>query len=370
MTTRLKISIPAKAAHEYPITISTNLLHNWSQWLEPYAPNKKIVIISDNTVTDLYGNEFCQQLNSSGYHAIILSFAAGEKSKSITTKLELEEKMFEFGVDRHTLCIALGGGVVGDLAGFTAATYMRGINFIQIPTTLLAMIDSSVGGKTAVNTSYGKNIIGAFWQPQAVIMDTTLLQTLPREQIINGLFEAIKIFLTCDYEAVVFCRDNLDALIALNESALARVLQRAVALKAEVVEIDEQELNLRMILNFGHTVGHALEKLSHYQLLHGYGVGIGMLVEAKVANLLGLLSDQDYTLLSDILAQMSITPQMLNGYKVSDIINAMRGDKKNINQQIKLVLTTGIGQVKNINNQVAFAVDETIIIQALTLLQQ
>jgi 3-dehydroquinate synthase len=357
----LQVNIPAKSSLHYPIMIAPQLLTNWQSWIKDYAPSKKIIIVSDSNVANLYGNNFCKELNSAGYKCQILHFTAGEASKSATTKLELEEKMFSFGCDRHTLCIALGGGVVGDLAGFTAATYMRGMNYIQIPTSLLAMIDSSVGGKTAVNSSYGKNIIGAFWQPQAVIMDTELLKTLPREQIINGFFEAVKIFLTLNAEQFNFCCTHLDAILNLEQAPLVQVLREAVALKAHVVEIDEQEQNLRMILNFGHTVAHALEKLSDYKVLHGYAVAIGMLVEAKIAELSGLLDNSDYKLITEFLAKLGITPQLLAGYKITELISAMRGDKKNKNQQIVLVLLSGIGQVKNIDNKVAFAVDESII---------
>lgn len=366
MDINLNINLPAKAGYSYPIVIAPGLLNNWAQWLSGYAGSKKIIIISDSNVSALYGQKLADSLNAAGYTARLLSFPAGEYSKSAQTKLELEEQMFAFGVDRHTLCLALGGGVVGDLAGFTAATYMRGIQFVQIPTSLLAMIDSSVGGKTAVNTSYGKNIIGAFWQPKAVIMDCDLLKTLPREQIVNGLFEAVKIFLTSDREYFEYSAQKLDLIINLDYEPLTVVIKRAVTLKAEVVEIDEQELNLRMILNFGHTVGHALEKLSNYTVLHGFGVGVGMIVEAYIAKLMGLLSAEDYLAIEKFLLAMGVNLRLLAKYDINDIVTAMRGDKKNINQQIKLVLLTGIGSVKNINNQVAFPVEDTVIAEALT----
>ncbi len=366
MEINLKISLPAKTGHSYPIVIAPQLLTNWTQWLPNYARSKKIVIISDSTVAELYGSQLAASMNAAGYLARLLTFPAGEFSKSANTKLELEEQMFAFGVDRHTLCLALGGGVVGDLAGFTAATYMRGIQFIQIPTSLLAMIDSSVGGKTAVNTSYGKNIIGAFWQPQAVMMDCDLLKTLPTEQIVNGLFEAVKIFLTSDREHFEYCAKRLDSIINLDYQPLTRVIKRAVELKAQVVEIDEQELNLRMILNFGHTVGHALEKLSNFSVLHGFGVGLGMIVEAYIAKLSGLLTATDYTQIEQFLLMMGVDLTLLNKYDHNEIITAMRGDKKNINQQIKLVLLTGIGSVKNIDNQVAFPISDELILSALS----
>lgn len=364
----LQVNLPAKVAHYYPIVIEPKLLTNWQNWIKDYAQTKKVIIISDDNVAKLYGKAFCAELSAAGYQCQLLDFEAGEASKSASTKLELEEKMFAFGCDRHTLCVALGGGVVGDLAGFTAATYMRGMNYIQIPTSLLAMIDSSVGGKTAVNTSYGKNIIGAFWQPRAVIMDTELLKTLPREQVINGFFEAIKIFLTLNAEQFNFCCANLTAILNLEHTPLVQMISEAVALKAHVVEVDEQEQNLRMILNFGHTVAHAIEKLSNYKVLHGYAVGIGMLVEAKIAEISGLLTSADYKKVAAFLAELEITPKLLDGYQVSELISAMRGDKKNKNQQIVLVLLSGIGQVKNIDNKVAFSVDEQVIEAAFNTL--
>lgn len=365
MSTVLQVNIPAKPTKSYPIIIAAGLLKNWQEWIAGYCHSGKIIIITDDMVAALYGETLCENLQTCGYRTELIIFPHGEASKSALTKMDVEDKMFAFGCDRHTLCIALGGGVVGDLAGFTAATYMRGINFIQVPTSMLAMIDSSVGGKVAVNTSYGKNNIGAFWQPQAVIMDTSLLKSLPREQIINGLFEAVKIFLTCDREYFQFCADYLGAILDLEENALIKVLSRAVALKAHVVEIDEQEQNLRMILNYGHTIAHALEKLSNYNIIHGFAVGIGMLVEAKIANLSGLLDSTGYEQIKNLLERLQIDLSWLRRFADEDILTAMRGDKKNINQEIVMVLLTGIGQVKNINNKVAFPVDEDIIREAL-----
>jgi len=365
MNTTLHVNIPAKAAKNYPIIIAEGLLKSWQEWLANYCHSGKVVIITDDIIAGLYGEVLCENLQLSGYRAELIIFPHGEASKSSLTKMDVEDKMFAFGCDRYTLCIALGGGVVGDLAGFTAATYMRGIDFIQVPTSMLAMIDSSVGGKVAVNTSYGKNNVGAFWQPKAVIMDISLLKSLPREQIINGFFEAIKIFLTCDQKYFEYCQANLGAILDLEQKELIHILSKAVALKAHVVEIDEQEQHLRMILNFGHTVAHALEKLSNYSIMHGFAVGLGMLVEAKVANLLGLLDNRGYEIIAGVLPRLQIDLSWLRNYKNEDIIQAMRGDKKNVNQEIVMVLLTGIGQVKNINNKVAFPVDENVIKQAL-----
>ncbi|AUR52118.1 3-dehydroquinate synthase [Aquella oligotrophica] len=365
MISSINVNIPPKPARSYPIVIASGLLKNAQEWIAEYCHSGKVVIISDDTVAKMYGELLCDNLQASGYQVELIIFPSGENSKNIATKTAIEEEMFAFGCDRHTLCVALGGGVVGDMAGFIAATYMRGMDFIQVPTSMLAMIDSSVGGKVAVNSSYGKNNIGAFWQPKAVIMDIDLLKSLPKDQIINGFFEAVKIFLTCDGEHFEFCESHLDLILALEEKSLIKVLQKAVALKAMVVEIDEEERNLRMILNYGHTIAHALEKLSKYVIMHGFAVGLGMLIEAKVANLLGLLADTDFIRVSKFLSRLDINTSILKSYDNQSIIAAMRGDKKNLNQETVLVLLTGIGSVKNIDNKVAFPVAESVIAEAL-----
>lgn len=370
MIASLQVNIPAKPAQEYPILINSGLLKNWNSWLPKYLKSNKIVIISDDKVKPLYADKLSEELNSDGYQAKLITFPNGEHSKSIITKLKLEEEMFSFGCDRHTLCLALGGGVVGDLTGFTAATYMRGIDYVQIPTSLLAMIDSSVGGKTGINNAYGKNNIGAFYQPKAVIMDTSLLSSLPREHIVNGFLEAIKIFATLDTDSYEYCCNNLESILNLEIAPIKHVIEKAVALKAQVVEIDEHEVNLRMILNFGHSVGHAIEKLSNYEVLHGYAVGIGMLVEAKVAQLSGTLSVSDFLQLTDLLSKLGITKNLITNYEASEVIRAMRGDKKNINQQISLILLSGIGSTKNIANKVSFPVEESLIIEAFNALKE
>lgn len=370
MNPQVSVHIPERQAKSYPIYIEQDIISKISQVIEKHASTTKCLIISDSIVSKTYGEKLKDNLLAAGYQVKLITFPAGETNKSAITKLQIEEEMFAFGCDRNTVCIALGGGVVGDMVGFTAATYMRGIRYIQVPTSLLAMIDSSVGGKTAINTSYGKNIIGAFWQPVAVVMDTDLLQSLPREHIINGFFEAIKIFLTLDKDHVLYSERNLESIISLDKLYLLPVLKRAVELKAHVVEVDEHERNLRMILNFGHTVGHALEKLSNYEVLHGYCIAYGMLAEAKIAVLLELLSVDDYNYIASLLARLGVDQHYFANLDVDTIIKYMRGDKKNTDLKIKLVLLNGIGSVKNIDNQVAFFVEEETIRAALIELKK
>ena len=195
---KIEVHIPQVAAVNYPVRIEPGLLNQFTRWLADNSRSAEIVIITDHTVKKLYGRLLAHSLKQAGWQVLLLSIPPGEHSKNFEVKQSLENKMLRQGYGRQTVCLALGGGVVGDLAGFIAATYMRGISLIQIPTSLLAMIDSSVGGKTAINTEYGKNLIGAFWQPVSVVADVHCLRTLPKKHLINGLIEAIKMFLTHD----------------------------------------------------------------------------------------------------------------------------------------------------------------------------
>jgi len=361
---RLSVQIPAKRAFSYPILMGQKLLENPQAWLPDVAQYDQVIIITDHQVKKHYGTALAQQLMALGYPVQLLSFPAGEKSKQQQTKQFLEEKMLRARCNRNTLCLALGGGVVGDLAGFLAATYMRGIAYIQIPTTLLAMVDSSVGGKTALDTAFGKNLIGAFWQPQAVIADLTCLKSLPQQQLINGLVEALKIFLTSDVKSFQYAAKNLDKLLAYDPKVLLEIIQRAVAIKADVVEKDEKESNLRMVLNFGHTIGHALEQLSDYKMLHGYAVAYGILVEAKISEMLGFLSPKNYRLIQMIFARLGIVGKALKKTNVSQVIKMTKLDKKVKTGQAYYVLLKDLGEVCEKEKRFAHPVADAIVKQA------
>lgn len=360
------VKLPARKAYNYPIFINSGIIDNICEYLSKVASCGKIVLICDETVRGLYALALQNKLKMSSYDVLLLSFASGEQSKNYANFEYLLNEMLKFKCDRHSLCIAIGGGVVGDMTGFVASVFMRGIRYIQIPTTLLAMIDSSVGGKTAINSVYGKNLIGAFSQPSMVIMDTSFLNTLPQEQLINGLVEAIKIFLTCDAKFTEYTIDNLDKILNRNYVNLRRVIKRAVQLKSEVVAKDEKEENLRMILNFGHTVGHALEKLSNYTIPHGYAVALGILVEAKIAVLLGVFDQNQYLLILSLFMRLSIPIAKISQYSTDDIIREMQGDKKNKSGHIYIVLLSDIGRVDlDPNGKVTRMVKENIIQNAL-----
>lgn len=343
------------------------MLQKSSAWLPKNSHH--IVIITDNAVKNYYAGFLTTQLKTRGCQVLVLSFSPGERSKTAKTKQLIEEKMLTAHCGRDTLILALGGGIVGDLAGFVAATYMRGIPIIQLPTTLLAMIDSSVGGKVGINTPQGKNLIGAFWQPSAVITDIDTLKTLPKKQLISGLIEAIKIFLTCDAQEFKYIQENLQLIFSLSPKVLSRIIYQAVKLKADIVRQDEKEQYLRMILNFGHTIGHALEKLSNYKILHGYAVAYGILVEAKIAQLMNILSEQDYLAIKACFQLIGITNKTLQKYSAEDIIATTKIDKKAKAGSVRYVLLEKIGRVYTIKNDYAHRIPEKLIKAAILILQ-
>jgi 3-dehydroquinate synthase len=362
MTIPLDVALPAKVASSYPIRIGLGLLEDITAWIPKSI--SAVVIITDHHVRKLYAPLLERALERAGYKTLLLTFPAGEKSKNNRTKAKLEEQMLAQGCGRDSFIIALGGGVVGDLAGFIAATYMRGIPYIQIPTTLLAMVDSSVGGKTGINTPQGKNLIGAFWQPTAVISDIHCLKTLSKHQMINGLIEALKMFLTSDAASLHYLQEHVSAILDCDEAILSNIVLRAVTIKADIVASDERENHQRAILNCGHTIGHALEQLSNYQLLHGYAVALGILVEAKIAQLMGYLAEKQYVVIRSIFNRLDILTSELEQFDVNAVIQSTQSDKKKQAGLVRYVLLKDIGCVYEINNQFVHPVPDEIVRRA------
>lgn len=360
--TQMMMKIPEQQAIAYPITIDENLLTHPEKWLSPHFHTKKIVIITDSNVNELYGKILATTLKA--FEPLLLTFASGEQSKNNHTKHLLEKQMLQHYCTRDTVILALGGGVVGDLSGFIAATYMRGIPYLMLPTTLLAMVDSSVGGKTGINTAEGKNLIGAFWQPSAVLIDVKFLKTLPQEHIINGLIEALKMFMTNDIDSLKYLSDNLHLALDKDLSILNNTIARALKIKMAVVSSDEKESHQRMILNFGHTIGHALEKITNYTLLHGYAVALGILIEAKIAQLSGILSGDDYQTIRVLFKRLNITGQPLKNINREQLILATQQDKKNTAGSVRYVLLKKLGQVYTENNSFIHAVCDEVVNQA------
>lgn len=360
----VSVKIPSVAAYHYPLFIKANALQKLATYLKQNHSSATIVIITDHKTKKLYGERLHNHLKQNHHKALLVSFPSGEKFKTQQTQQRIAEKMLQHNCSRDTLILALGGGVVGDLAGFTAATYMRGTAYIQIPTTLLAMVDSSIGGKTGIDTPYGKNLIGAFWQPKAVFADINCLKTLPKKHLINGLIEALKMFITHDTSSLKYVKKNLAKILNSDEKILTTLIQRAVKIKANVVNQDEKENNMRAVLNFGHTIGHAIELAANYKILHGYAVALGILVEAKIAEMLNILKKENYLFIEQLLFDLNISKKLLLAFDPNKIIQATKNDKKIKHGKVHFVLLKNLGEVYQTNNAYTHAVSDQIVKQA------
>ena len=302
----------------------------------------KVAIVSNRTVADLYAQSVIDNLSTE--HELVL-IGDGESYKSIETYWGVIDRLIKGSFNRDASIIALGGGVVGDLAGFVAATYQRGIQAIQIPTTLLAQVDAAVGGKTAINHPAGKNLVGAFYQPEVVIIDTSTLDTLPDRVFVEGLAEVIKYGAIYDAEFFSWLEDNAKHVLARAPAAMNFIVKRSCKIKAEVVAQDEREADLRAILNFGHTFGHALEVQSNYgQLLHGEAVAIGMILAADLALRIGLCDQRTVHRLSNIVKAYYL-PNKPPPFDTEALLKSMSLDKKVISGQMRFILPLEIGKV-------------------------
>ena len=292
------------------------------------------LVVSDSNVGPLYAEKCEQSLIKMGMSVVHAQVPAGEDSKDGKFVAELYTKALEGGLDRRSVIVALGGGVVGDLSGFVAATYLRGVRLIQVPTTLLAMVDSSVGGKTGINMPEGKNLVGSFYQPIEVVMDLSTLETLPEKEYVSGLAEVVKYGAIWDAELLSLLEDEADAILAHDSDLLARVIKRCCEIKAEVVGDDEKESGLRTILNFGHTLGHAIEKVMGYgACTHGEAVSVGMAYAARLSVDQAGLSKAECDRLAELLQKLGLPTSIADvnggdGLAWDDLRSAMSSDKK------------------------------------------
>ena len=349
--------------NSYSIDIGAGILNQTGQMLKELGLNEKAVIITNPVVQKLYGELVDQSLVAAGYKTTVLEVPDGEKYKSLESAGKLYQQLAEFGAERATPVLALGGGVIGDLAGFVAATYMRGVPFIQLPTTLLAQVDSSIGGKTAVNHGQLKNEIGAFYQPRVTISDIATLKTLSPAELISGLAEVIKHAVIKDEQFFIYLEQNLDRIKALDDNVLETIVMKCAQIKAEIVENDEKDMASRNILNFGHTVGHAVEAVSNFQIAHGQAVAVGMVAAAKIAAELDLMDSVNVTGLERILQKAGLMTR-LPKMEISRVIQTMRYDKKVRNDKIRFVLPRSIGQVF-ITDDVSSTVVEKVLREML-----
>ena len=299
-------------------------------------------IITDSVTKRLYGNMLLGEMKKAGLEAHLFALPKGEKAKSLQSIQEIAEQMLTKGFDRKDAIITLGGGVVGDAAGFLASIYMRGIPYVHIPTTLLAMVDSSIGGKTGVNLQSGKNLLGRVEKPQAIFFDINLLKTLPQKQLRNGMAEVIKAAVIRDAKLFTYLEKNIKKALDGDQKVLEKIITAAANIKLNVVEKDLNEKKLRMILNYGHTYGHVLEKESNYTLLHGYAISIGMVIANKLAIKEGFLKEEDALRIRTLLKAAGLPTTTL---KVPPL-SALANDKKCFDGYINFILPTKIGDVK------------------------
>lgn len=329
----------------YPVMVGTGLLAQLPELLEEWIPSSGYAVISDSNVAALHGAQVVAALQDAGLRTQLLTFPAGEGSKNRVEWARLGDALLESGLDRRGGIIALGGGVTGDLAGFVAATYLRGVAFAQVPTSLLAMVDASIGGKTGIDVPAGKNLVGAFHAPKLVMVDPSLLATLPPDQRIQGLVEAAKHGVIRDVGHWDEVRAGVDEVRRGDPGYLGRVVARSAALKADVVRADFREGGLRQILNFGHSLGHAVEAASGYAMPHGSAVALGMILEAEVGEAMGV-TQAGTALALEGFANEAGLPTRVPPYASPQELMARTGtDKKNRDGALRFVLLKDLGEV-------------------------
>ncbi len=331
----------------YDILIQSGILSQIGRILQKLRRPGRVGIITNPVVKPLYGRVVQRSLQQAGFSPFFIMVPDGEQAKTVKWLANIVDGLIQHRMERQDCLVALGGGVTGDVAGFAASSYLRGIPFIQIPTTLVAQVDSSVGGKTGVNHPLGKNLIGAFYQPQLVVVDPDVLQTLPPREWIAGLAEVIKYGMIADNIFFDYLERHAEDLRNQAEEVLPHVLRRCCEIKAEVVADDERESGRRRILNYGHTVGHALESWGHYRKwIHGEAVGLGMKQEASIAHFLGLCSSDVVKRQDDLIKRVGLPGTLPKKMKFRELWQAMQHDKKVVKGDIHCVLPEKIGKVR------------------------
>ncbi|WP_085247065.1 3-dehydroquinate synthase [Gilliamella mensalis] len=349
------------AKRRYPITIGENLLGEFQHF--KLQAGQRVLIATNETIAPLYLQTLIDMLEKHGVKTDSVVVPDGEQYKTMETWNMILTALLAHNHTRSSILIALGGGVIGDVAGFAASAYQRGIKFIQVPTTLLSQVDSSVGGKTAINHPLGKNMIGAFYQPQSVVIDLNCLKTLPPRELSAGLAEVIKYGIILDAEFFSWLEAHIDDLLNLDVNALSYCIYHCCKLKAQVVAADETEQGIRAILNLGHTYGHAIEaELGYGNWLHGEAVSVGMLMAAQTAKLLGKLTQADIERIKNLLIRAKLPVNRPTTMPIESYLPHMLRDKKVLSGQLRLVVPTKIGHV-----QVLDGIDKDVVFQSIQL---
>lgn len=342
----------------YPIWIGSGIVRNFGLWGQALAPGR-VALVTNDTVGPLYAKEVSRQIEASGHSVVEISLPDGEQFKDWQHLNNIFDALMQHRIERGETIVALGGGVIGDMAGFAAACYQRGMGFVQVPTTLLAQVDSSVGGKTAINHPLGKNMIGAFYQPSAVLIDIDLLRTLPDRELSAGIAEVIKYGCILDPEFFDWLEANMKLLLRRDPAALGHAIYRSCELKAQVVASDERESGRRAILNFGHTFGHAIEAgLGYGKWLHGEAVGCGMVLAADLSRRLGGISDQTQQRITALIAQAGL-PVVPPKWTLAEYISWISHDKKAKSGKVRYVVLRSMGHADT------QAVDDAVVAEVI-----
>ncbi len=340
---RIHIDLGEKS---YDVLVGIGALEGLGDALHGLGIRGRIAVVTHPKINLLYGGKVRKSLKKSGYRPLMIEIPAGERYKTLRQIGRIYDHLIENRFERRDALLALGGGVVGDMCGFAAATYLRGIDFVQCPTTVVAQVDASIGGKTGVDHPQGKNLIGAFHQPRLVCSDPTVLKSLPKREYRAGLAEVLKYGVIADEDFFSYLEKNVAKILALDPDAIVHCINRSSAIKAEIVEKDERESGLRKILNYGHTMGHAVETLGGYRRYrHGEGVAIGMACASRLAHRLGLLKKQDLDRQIALIKAFGL-PVDLPSFKAADILNVMSRDKKVVDGELYFVLPKKIGAVQ------------------------
>jgi len=331
----------------YPIHVGAEMIERSGQLMQQAGLRGKVAIVTNPTVAQLYLDPVHEALSQAGFETTPVLLPDGEEHKTLKSLSTIYDRLVAERFERKSCVLALGGGVIGDLAGFAAATYLRGIPYVQVPTTLLAQVDSSVGGKTGVNHDAGKNLIGAFYQPKLVLIDVAALRSLPRRELIAGLAEVIKYGVISDRYLFELLEQNLEKILALDRELLTQIIVRSCENKARVVEADEREDDYRAVLNFGHTIGHALEAATGYrQFLHGEAVGIGMVKATALSVQQGFCDPKSFERITRLIKKAGLPTEFPPGMSVSSLVQGMEVDKKAADGKIKFVISEGLGKTR------------------------
>lgn len=346
---RFSYTIPSKEVLT-SIFIGKNLLYQdfFVEYLKNFS--RKCLILTDTHVYKLHGQSLFTRIKTHSLDAEILQIPEGEQAKCRKIKEDIEDFMLLKGFLRKSLIITLGGGVVNDIGGFVAATYMRSIPFISIPTTLLCAVDASIGGKTSINTPFGKNQIGSFYQPDSIFVDTAVISTCPPKELLNGLAEVIKYALIKNYQLFVKLENSLNLWISHDIAFLKEIIEISQNEKLEIIKLDPEESSVRKILNFGHTIGHAIELASNYSLSHGEAISLGMIAESFMSYKLNYLTKQTFSRILNIFKMFNFPLKLPLNFSKKHFLEAINLDKKNTDQGIGIVILNKIGEVQSFDN--------------------